>query len=311
MTEQLIYSTKRPTCDALEEILYQEFPVLDHGHVVVCDYMGDEFSVLEAARTSYGGGTRSVSPDIGLLRYLLRNHHATPFEMCEIKFRMKLPIFVARQIVRHRTASLNEVSARYSVLEKEFYIPDAKNIAPQAKDNKQGRAGELTPAQAEHVQDLLKTDAELCYSHYTALLGDEANEVMYNVDFNKLQEDENFPGIARELARMNLNLNYYTSWIWKIDLRNLLGFLYLRCDPHAQYEVRVYANAMADIVKRWLPNIWAAFEDYKVNAVTFSAQEMAILRNMINSFPSVPESHKTYEGLSKREQKEFMDKIRG
>ena len=229
------HETLRATVPALEKILYTPIDLLDHGFVRVVDYMGDAAAVVQAARVSYGRGTQTRSSDRTLIRYLMRHHHTTPFEMCEIKLHVKLPIFVARQWVRHRTANINEYSARYSILDREFYIPDAEVIASQSERNRQGR-GDLVPAeQAAWVQELLIQDALRAYDHYGELL---------NQDPNGDPLDPGRDGLARELARINLSLNYYTQWYWKVDLHNLLNFLHLRADAHAQYEIRVYAETI-------------------------------------------------------------------
>ncbi|HWB52346.1 MAG TPA: FAD-dependent thymidylate synthase, partial [Stellaceae bacterium] len=231
--------TRRATVPALEDILYEPIPVLDHGFVRVIDYMGDDGAIVQAARVSYGKGTRRVSEDAGLINYLMRHRHTTPFEMCEIKYHVKLPIFVARQWIRHRTANVNEYSARYSILDNEFYIPAPEHLAAQASTNRQGRGDVLEGAAAKRVLDLLRDDAERAYAGYAEMLNeDDAGE----------PRDPTWPGLARELARMNLSLNFYTQWYWKTDLHNLLHFLSLRADPHAQYEIRVYAERMLDVV---------------------------------------------------------------
>ena len=227
--------TRRATVPALEEILYGPMPVLDHGFVRVIDYMGDDGAIVQAARVSYGRGTRRVSEDRGLINYLMRHRHTTPFEMCEIKYHVKLPIFVARQWIRHRTANVNEYSARYSILDNEFYIPAPEHLAAQAVTNRQGRGDVLEGEAAKRVLDLLREDAERAYAGYAAML---------NEDETGAPVDPNWPGLARELARINLSLNFYTQWYWKIDLYNLMHFLGLRADPHAQYEIRAFAEAM-------------------------------------------------------------------
>jgi len=278
------HTTRRPTVPALEEKLFTAMPVLDHGFVRVVDYMGDDAAVVQAARVSYGRGTRKTSEDEGLIRYLMRHHHSTPFEMCEIKYHVKLPIFVARQWIRHRTANVNEYSARYSILDKEFYIPAPEHLAAQSADNRQGRGAVLEGQDAARVLGLLRHDAEQTYAHYEEML------------------DENGPGLARELARMNLTLNTYTQWYWKTDLHNLFHFLRLRADSHAQYEIRVYAEAMLETVKAWVPLSYAAFADYRLGAVTFSAKMLAVLRRMLaGEAVEQPES-----GLSKREWTELL-----
>jgi len=232
--------TKRVTAPELEKILYEAIPILDHGFIRVVDYMGDDTSVVQAARVSYGKGTKKVSTDSGLIKYLMRHWHSTPFEMCEIKYHVKLPIFIARQWIRHRTANVNEYSARYSILDKEFYLPSPENLATQSQSNRQGRGEVLEGEQANKVLDLLKSDAEKTYENY---------ETMLNERYDGSVIDEKKVGLARELARMNLTLNTYTQWYWKTDLLNLLNFLSLRADSHAQYEIRAYADVMIDSLK--------------------------------------------------------------
>jgi thymidylate synthase (FAD) len=286
-------TTRRATVPALEAMLYEAMPVLDHGFVRVIDYMGDDAAVVQAARVSYGRGTRRTSEDAGLIRYLMRHRHSTPFEMCEIKFHVKLPIFVARQWIRHRTANVNEYSARYSILDREFYIPAPAHLAAQSSANRQGRGDVLEGEEADRVLALLRADAEQTYAHYVDMLNEDAAGQPIDPDRQ---------GLARELARMNLTLNTYTQWYWKIDLQNLLHFLSLRADAHAQYEIRVYAEAMLDCVKAWVPLCWAAFKDYRLGAVTFSGPMLAILKRMLNGDTvTQPDS-----GLSKREWTEFM-----
>jgi thymidylate synthase (FAD) len=286
-------ATRRATVPALEELLYQPFPVLDHGFVRVIDYMGDDAAVVQAARVSYGRGTRRVSEDAGLIRYLMRHRHSTPFEMCEIKYHVKLPIFVARQWIRHRTANVNEYSARYSILDREFYIPAPENLAAQSASNRQGRGDVLEGAEAGDVLDLLRADATRCYDDYAAML----NEGPDGAPLDPARR-----GLARELARMNLTLNTYTQWYWKTDLHNLLNFLSLRADAHAQYEIRVYAEAMLETVRAWVPHTFAAFQDFRLGAVTFSAAMLSVLRRMLEG-ETVDQRD---SGLSKREWEEMM-----
>src|SRR5688572_12848996 len=243
-----VQPTLRPSVPALEEILFRALPVLDHGFVRVIDYMGDDDAIVQAARVSYGRGTRRVSEDRGLINYLMRHRHTTPFEMCEIKYHVKLPIFVARQWIRHRTANVNEYSARYSILDNEFYIPAPEHLAAQAATNRQGRGDVLQGEPARRVLDLLREDAERAYAGYAEML---------NEDDTGAPRDPSWPGLARELARMNLSLNFYPQWYWKTDLHNLLHFLSLRADPHAQYEIRAYADPMLDTDKRWVPLAYA------------------------------------------------------
>lgn len=287
-------TTKRVVAPELEEKLYTPIKVLDHGFVRVVDYMGDDSSIVQAARVSYGRGTKKSLQDKGLINYLLRHRHTTPFEMCDIKFHIKLPIFVARQWIRHRTASVNEYSARYSILGNEFYVPERQNLASQSKTNKQGRDNEMVPDDvAARVIDTLKSDAMNCYDHYIQMMNeDEQGNVV----------DENNIGITRELARMNLTLNYYTEWYWKINLHNLLHFVALRADPHAQYEIRVYAEAMLDIIKAWVPFTFEAFEEHVLNGAKFSGNAVAAIRKMINGEQIDQES----SGMSKREWTEMM-----
>ena len=288
--------TRRATVPALEEILYEPLPVLDHGFVRVIDYMGDDSAVLQAARVSYGRGTRRVSEDRGLINYLMRHRHSTPFEMCEIKYHVKLPIFVARQWIRHRTANVNEYSARYSILDNEFYLPQPEHLAAQATTNRQGRGGVIEGAAARQVLDLLRDDAERAYAGYAELL---------NEDAAGRRGDPNRPGLARELARMNLSLGFYTQWYWKTDLHNLMHFLSLRADPHAQYEIRAYAEAMLDTLARWAPLTHAAFLEYRMNAALISATGLAVIRRMLAGEAVTQEA----SGLSAREWRELMETL--
>jgi len=285
--------TRRATVPALEEMLFQALPVLDHGFVRVIDYMGDDGAVVQAARVSYGRGTRKVSEDAGLIRYLMRHRHSTPFEMCEIKYHVKLPIFVARQWIRHRTANVNEISARYSILDREFYLPAPEHLAAQSSVNRQGRGEVMEGEAAARVLDLLRHDAMQTYDHYQDLLNE--NEDGTPVDPSR-------PGLARELARMNLTLNTYTQWYWKTDLHNLLHFLSLRADAHAQYEIRVYAEAMLKSVEAWVPACYAAFRDYRMGAVLFSAPMLAVIKRMLAG-EAVEQAN---SGLNKREWVEFL-----
>ena len=267
-----ISETARVTAPELEAVLYRPIEVLDHGFIRVIDYMGDDSSIVQSARVSYGKGTKKISNDKGLIKYLMRHRHSTPFEMCEIKFHIKLPIFIARQWIRHRTANVNEYSARYSILDKEFYIPSAENLAAQSAINNQGRGDALTDDEASNVIQILKKDAEQTYSNYETLLNESSEGNII---------DESKSGIARELARMNLTLNTYTQWYWKIDLNNLMHFLALRADDHAQYEIRVYADAMLDIVKKWVPLTYEAFEDYRIGGTELSAKEVNLMRKLL------------------------------
>tara|TARA_B100001027_G_scaffold139964_1_gene97290 strand:- start:488 stop:1423 length:936 start_codon:yes stop_codon:yes gene_type:complete len=291
-----ISETARVTAPELEAVLYKPIEVLDHGFIRVIDYMGDDSSIVQSARVSYGKGTKKISNDKGLIKYLMRHRHSTPFEMCEIKFHIKLPIFIARQWIRHRTANVNEYSARYSILDKEFYIPSAKNLAAQSAINNQGRGDALTDDEASNVIQILKKDAEQTYSNYETLLNESSEGNII---------DESKSGIARELARMNLTLNTYTQWYWKIDLNNLLHFLALRADDHAQYEIRVYADAMLDIVKKWVPLTYEAFEDYRIGGTELSAKEVNLMRKLLKGEKVSFEE----EGLSKREWSELQRKF--
>ena len=287
-------TTKRVIAPKLEEILYEALPILDHGFIRVVDYMGDDSSIVQSARVSYGKGTKKVSTDEGLIKYLMRHWHSTPFEMCEIKYHVKLPIFIARQWIRHRTANVNEYSARYSILDKEFYLPSPEHLAAQSQSNRQGRGDILEGEKAKKVLDLLRGDAEQTYNNY---------ETMLNERYDGSIIDENSVGLARELARMNLTLNTYTQWYWKTDLLNLMNFLRLRADHHAQYEIRAYADAMLDTVKKWVPITYEAFMDYRVGGTEVSSKGKHIIKKLINGKKvSIEDS-----GLSKREWNELMD----
>jgi thymidylate synthase (FAD) len=265
-------STRRATVEALEEILYEPLPVLDHGFVRVIDYMGDDSAVVQAARVSYGRGTRRQRDDQGLINYLMRHWHTSPFEMCEIKLHVKLPIFVARQWIRHRTANVNEYSARYSILDNEFYIPAVEHMAAQSSTNRQGRGDALDPERARQVQELLREDAERSYALYAELL----NETPEGDPADPEQES-----LARELARMNLSLNFYTQWYWKIDLHNLMHFLRLRADAHAQYEIRAYADVLLQVLDRWTPMTYRAFVDYRLHSAQLSSKGLEAVRRML------------------------------
>jgi thymidylate synthase (FAD) len=284
--------TRRTVVPALEEILYQPLPVLDHGFVRVIDYMGDDGAIVQAARVSYGRGTKKVSDDRGLINYLMRMRHTTPFEMCEIKLHVKLPIFVARQWIRHRTANVNEYSARYSVLEDEFYHPAPDHLAAQSSSNRQGRAEPVPAEEAETALRAIDVNNERSYEHYLGLLNrDEAGNPL----------DTGRQGLARELARMVLPLNTYTQWYWKIDLHNLLRFVALRADPHAQYEIRAYAEVLLDVVRRWVPLAHAAFMDYRVDGAELSAKAVATVRRMLKGEAVAQEDSR----LSPREWREL------
>ncbi|MGI3210890.1 FAD-dependent thymidylate synthase [Roseovarius tibetensis] len=280
--------TLRATAAGMERHLYTAQPVLDHGFVRVIDYMGDDAAICQAARVSYGRGTKSVSNDEGLIRYLMRHWHSTPFEMCEIKLHVKLPVFVARQWIRHRTANVNEYSARYSILDREFYIPAPEVLSAQSTTNNQGRGATLEGEEADRVLRILREDAMRCYDHYEEMIGQDGQQ-----------------GLARELARMNLPANIYTQWYWKTDLHNLLHFLRLRADSHAQYEIRVYAEAIAAIVAEWVPSAYRAFADYRMGGATLSATALDCLRRMLAGEEVTQET----SGMSKGEWREFQGVI--
>lgn len=298
LLEQAPTPTRRPTVASLEDRLFHPVPVLDHGFVRVIDYMGDDAAIVQAARVSYGKGTRTPSSDRGLIRYLMRHRHTTPFEMCELKLHVKLPIFVARQWIRHRTANVNEYSARYSILDREFYLPAVEQVATQSTSNRQGRGESLSAEQANAIRDLLARDADQAYATYERLINDQGDGT---------PADPDAPQIARELARVNLGLGYYTQWYWKVDLHNLLHFLALRIDAHAQYEIRVYADAIAQMVKQWVPYAWEAFADYRLGASLVSAEELSILRQVLDGgdFDALVSNSK----LSGREQRELRAKL--
>lgn len=289
-----VSETSRVVSPELERVLYKPFKVLDHGFIRVIDYMGNDSAIVQAARVSYGAGTKKTNLDRGLIHYLVRHRHTTPLEMCEIKFHIKLPIFVARQWIRHRTANVNEYSARYSILAKDFYIPEPDQCAVQSKTNMQGRGDVLSKEDAEKVRKLLIDDAERCYESY---------EGMLNEDLEGNTVDESKPKLTRELARMNLTLNYYTEWYWKIDLHNLLHFLNLRSDSHAQYEIRVYAEAMLDLVKKWCPFVYEAFEEYYLHGSYVSRKGLKVVQDMISGKTISQET----SGMTKREWSELME----
>ena len=289
--------TLRITSSSLERILYKQFKVLDSGFIRVMDYMGDDTAIIQSARVSYGEGTKKVSNDKGLIRYLMKNWHTTPFEMCEIKLHIKLPIFIARQWIRHRTANVNEYSARYSILDKEFYIPKPQHMSSQSTTNKQGRGGNLSKKDTERFLKILKDDAERNYKHYEDMLNENQSGEIKNDDKT---------GLSRELARINLTLNTYTQWYWKIDLHNLLHFLYLRDDPHAQYEIQAYAEIILNkIVKRWVPYTYDAFKEFQLESYNLSKTAIEIIKKKLQG------KKINYEesGLNKREWIELINKF--
>ena len=280
--------TLRAVAPGMEAHLYKAHEVLDHGFIRVIDYMGDDAAICQAARVSYGKGTKSVQNDEGLIRYLMRHWHSTPFEMCEIKLHVKLPVFVARQWIRHRTANVNEYSARYSILDREFYIPEPSQLAAQSVINNQGRGEALTGDEAARVLEILKGDAARTYDHYAEMISDEGKQ-----------------GLARELARMNLPANIYTQWYWKVDLHNLFHFLRLRADSHAQYEIRVYADAICKVVADWVPAAYGAFEDYRLGGANLSGKALECVRRMLKGEEVTQET----SGMSKGEWREFMGAV--
>ena len=293
---QETFSTRRSTSPGLEEILYQVIPVLDHGFIRVVDYMGDDGAVVQAARVSYGRGTKAVRGDAGLINYLLRHRHTTPFEMAEIKYHVKLPIFVARQWIRHRTANVNEYSARYSILDNEFYIPAPEALAAQSTENRQGRGDLLTGDEAARVFELLRRDSEQSYADYQEMLNEDAQGEPLDPDRQ---------GLARELARMNLSLNFYTQWYWKTDLHNLMHFLSLRADVHAQYEIRIYAEAMLETMKSWVPQTYDAFVNYRYGGAHLSSKGLEAVKRLIAG----EEVEQAASGMSKREWTELMETL--
>ncbi len=286
------FQTRRPTVPELEEILFEIIPILDHGFLRLIDYMGNDAAIVQAARVSYGRGTKKMSEDRGLINYLIRHRHSTPFEMCEIKFHVKMPIFIARHWLRHRTASVNEYSARYSILDREFYIPDPLQLASQSLQNKQGREDVLVGEEAARVLQILKEDSAQCYDHY---------EEMLNEGEDGTPLDPNRHGLTRELARMNLPVNCYTQFYWKIDLHNFMHFLSLRGDSHAQYEIRVYAQKMLEILKLWVPYTFEAFMKYRLEGVSLSSGALKVLKKLLKGEKISQET----SGLSKGEWREL------
>jgi len=274
-----------------DALLGKRIDCLDKGFVRLIDVMGDDAAIVQAARVSYGSGTKKVLEDRGLIRYLLRHAHTTPFEMVEFKFHVKLPIFVARQWIRHRTANVNEYSGRYSEMKYEFYTPNPNDIRPQSVLNKQGRSEETLPdGIAEQAANAFKAGQDEAYAQYQEFLEQ---------------------GIAREIARINLPVSNYTEWYWKIDLHNLFHFLRLRIDSHAQYEIRVFAEAIAELVKPFVPHAWEAFEDYVLNAHRMTAPELKVLKHLLEAMEFPSDETLAELGLKGREAVEFKDKMRG
>ena len=281
------YYTYRPISSGLERVLYNQIKVLDKGFIRVVDYMGNDSSIVQAARVSYGKGTKKKSLDEGLIRYLLRHKHTTPFEMCEIKLHVKLPIFIARQWIRHRTANINEYSARYSILEDEFYIPKTSNLAKQSISNKQGRDQELESDLAKKIIKILKEDSKRNYNNYLWMLNEQENK----------QYDNTRESLSRELARINLTLNTYTQWYWKVDLHNFMHFLSLRADSHSQLEIRAYADILLELLKKWVPITYKAFCSYRLNSADLSQESLEVIKKLIKGKKVKRES----TSLSKRE----------
>jgi thymidylate synthase (FAD) len=292
---EAIHETRRATVPSVEALLYQPIPVLDHGFIRVIDYMGDDAAVVQAARVSYGAGTKKIREDAGLINYLMRHRHTSPFEMCELKIHVKMPIFVARQFLRHRVASANEVSGRYSILDREFYMPVPEQLATQAKTNRQGRGEVLSGVESGRVLEILRADAASAYTHYEEMLNEIDGQIV----------DPERQGLVRELARMNLPVSLYTQLYWKMDLHNLLHFLNLRADAHAQYEIRVYAEAIIDVIKQWVPLTYAAFMDYRMGAYELSAKGLAAVRRLLRGEQVDRES----TGMSPGEWRELMETL--
>ncbi len=244
-----------------EALIDQEIPVLDKGFVRLVDYMGGDARIVQAARVSYGAGTKSFREDRALIHYLMRNRHTSPFEQVILTFHAKMPIFVARQWVRHRTARLNEISGRYSVMKDDFYIPEPEQVRVQSQRNRQSRDEEAVgPELAREVTETMAGDQVQVYRNYETMIS---------------------AGIAREVARINLPLSLYTEWYWQIDLHNLFHFIELRLHPHAQYEIRVYAEAMGRCAKAVAPIAWESFEEHALAARNFSGTEVAALRALL------------------------------
>ena len=269
----------RITVPEAEALLDQEIKVLDKGFVRLVDYMGGDQRIVQSARVSYGEGTKTVRQDRALIHYLLRNWHTSPFEQVQLTFHCKMPIFIARQWIRHRTARLNEISGRYSVMKDEFYVPEPSKVSYQSSDNKQGRGGVLPLDEAMAVIAQLEREQKEAYAGYTSMLDQ---------------------GVARELARTNLPLSLYTEWSWQIDLHNLFHFIRLRADSHAQYEIRAYAEALAQCAKAVAPMAYEAFEEHIVGSISFSRAESAALARMLAGDEA---------GLEERPMKIFEEKL--
>ena len=286
-------TTNRPTVQSIDNILQKHFALLDNGFVRVIDYMGNDDAIVQAARVSYGKGTKTVNDDKALIRYLLKNKHTTPFEMCEIKLHIKAPIFVARQWIRHRTANVNEYSARYSEMKPEYYVPSQENIQVQSKYNKQGREGNFTEDTSKNIVDTIKKNSQETFNIYSQLL----------------EPKEENKTLAKEIARVVLPVNFYTEFYWKIDLHNLLHFLNLRTHTHAQYEIRVYAKQILDIVKLWVPITHEAFLDYIIDSVTLNNKQITVIKDIINNKIDIHNIDNTEYGLSKAELRTVINKL--
>jgi thymidylate synthase (FAD) len=278
----------RPHSEFLDSMIGVKIPVLDHGFIIVRDYMGVDRSIADAARVSYGDGTRTVNDDTNLIRYLVEHQHGSPFEMCEIKIHVKLPIFIARQWIRHRTANVNEYSGRYSIMDNEFYLPKPEEMCEQSKTNKQGSGKVLSYEDSKEILDILKSDALRC-----------------NLNYNYMINKKLF---SREAARANITLNHYTQWVWKCDLRNLLHFLKLRMDSHAQFEIREYAKEIWRIVEGWVPAAAEAFEEYELHATKFSAMETELLKRLLPS-TIPPEIESLVASWKPRQRAAFLAKL--
>lgn len=294
----MLSQTNRPSAPGIEPLIGQKFSLLDHGHVIVMDYMGNDASIVQAARTSYQAGTKKISEDKGLINYLLSHRHTTPFEMAEIKLHVRMPIFVARQMIRHRTANVNEMSARYSILPSTYYIPEPEHCAVQSTTNRQGRGAILPLEEANRYREELRADSIHAYKQYEKYLG-----MMIDEKGEEVMIDEGYD-LARELARMVLPVNFYTEWVWKCDLHNLFHMLGLRADPHAQYEIRVYADLILDtIVKAWVPWAYDAFKENVHEAARLSRTEIAVVREALNN------TRFSFQDLSDRKIVEFKKKL--
>lgn len=303
---------------------------LDHGFVGLVDYMGSDEAIVQAARTSYGKGTKTVLTDRNLIRYLIRHHHWTPVEMCEIKWHLKIPIFIMRQLVRHRTANINEYSLRYSLPEFDFYVPEYENTSPQSLENNQGRSSELLlESDYAYAAWLINTNNDNTKEIYNILntpYSKVSNDVKVNAIYGAYDDEDGlsleYPGIAKELSRMVLPVNLYTELYWKCDLRNIFNLLRLRMDSHAQFEVRELANIMYESIKHLFPFACEAFEDYILHSQQFSRMEMLLIADLLaedidNKLSIIKSKYESNDeflehyGLSKREWTEFSHKLNG